>query len=158
MSAKRHLPVLKNSDGSEIPVRSAGYVVFLGALSIFVSWLPLGVLGLWATQALVSEPSMSGRSGPIDPARGLVQILPLLLAFAAACTVGGALVGRLATTRHLRLAVLSGPLASFGLVLLVYAQGALRPQGFALAVLLALVPISAVFAWIGAILARKSRG
>jgi hypothetical protein len=158
MPAKRHLPVLKNSDFSEEPVRSDGYVVFLGALSIFVSWLPLCVLGLWATQTFLLDGNPSAPRSALEPGRGVVQILPLLLAFALACVAGGALVGRLAAAKPLRLALLSGPLASLGLVLLVDVQGALRPQGLALSVLLTLLPISAAFAGIGARLARKSRG
>jgi hypothetical protein len=155
MAAKRHLPVLKNQDVSEVPVRSNAYVVFLGALSIFVSWLPLGVLGLWATQAL-AEAGATHAGGGMGPGQGLLSVLPLLTSFALACGAGGAIVAWLAASTPLRLALLAGPVATSGLVLLVYVQGALRPHGLAISVWLVLLPISSLFAAIGARLGRKS--
>jgi len=159
MTAKRHLPVLPTSSRDEGPNLTAVQWVLLGALVVFVLFLPLGMLGLWASSRVVvalETPVPQSESGAWA-FRSTLAILPLLAAFALSTWGGAAVVGRYASGGRASLPTYAGLLAATLIVALAFVQGALRPLpilGVALSVLLVL---AAVFSSWGGRIGRRFR-
>jgi hypothetical protein len=145
MNAKRHLPVLRDPSENDGPKLSKVEQVLVGALGIFLLWLPLVMVGLFTASRLV-------RFLP-DLSKGLVSSFvtlgPVLMSFALSSFFGGALVGRYGVRRSDRFPVYSGWVAVVGIVGLGTVQGALRPFGFALLVFGVLALLSTIFTYFG---------
>jgi len=113
MATRRQLPILNQKmappagEGpgleGEAEDRPPWHWAAIGALLVFVLWLPLAMVGQWAARGLVAVPGGSPAeveaflAGASAATRGRVMAAmmgPPLVAFGAACAGGGAIVGR----------------------------------------------------------------
>jgi len=160
MAEKRHLPVLnsKASAEDEAPRVGAFGWALLGALSIFVLFLPLGMLGLWASTAITR---LFGGTLPQGYAQasilGLLGAFPLVFSFAVASFGGAGLVGRYSPTSRWSLSSIAGLLAAMLVVAVAAAQGALRPYPIAILVFAILGVVAGLSGYVGGRFGRRFR-
>ncbi len=132
MAARRQLPILHQPAApaaGTVPApddpdeRPPWHWSAIGALLIFVSWLPLGMVAQWATALLVpvlvpgsSLAEVSKALASATPERRVLLSMSLaampLLGFVAACLVGGGLVGRFGGKAGVREAAVAGVVAA----------------------------------------------
>jgi hypothetical protein len=114
MAERRHLPIAGQSRAPEpgsLPdpmadeERPPWHWSGIGAVLIFVLWLPLAMVGQWVSGRLVgallppgSEAELAAYMAAASGGKRLLlaaaSVGPLALGFAVACVAGGALVGR----------------------------------------------------------------
>ena len=113
---KRHLPVLPSSAGAggggaasggdpEEQDRTTWHWAAIGAVAVFLVWLPLAALAAYALRGVIEA----------DAASGETRVLVLVVngvAFAFACFVGGFLVGRYGNRAGIQQATAAGVLAA----------------------------------------------
>ncbi|RYE94208.1 MAG: hypothetical protein EOO75_02565 [Myxococcales bacterium] len=132
MAARRQLPILRQPaapPAGTVPApddpdeRPPWHWSAIGAVLIFATWLPLAMVGQWASRRLVgwlapagSQAELTARLAAASSGeRAAVQaatVLPPLLAFAAACLAGAALVGRFGHRAGVREAAVAGVVAT----------------------------------------------
>lgn len=136
--------------------------LLVGVVSTFGAWLPLVFVARWVVAALMprgvdarDREQLAQLMAESDPWRTMALLLgPPLVAFALACAVGGAVVGRTDDRRVAKLASLSGTGAALiAWVLGVVAAGALSVG--ALGWLVGLVAIASMAAGLGGIAGAK---
>jgi hypothetical protein len=153
---KRRLPVLRPSDEPEPDDRPPWHWAGLGAVAIFVVWLPLAAIATSLGQRWVT-PTPDAGDVPTRVRALLVGVHAL--AFALACVVGGFFVRRVGARTTPRHAVASGVAAAAIAWVLAATQGLSNAGLLAWAALLVVVAaIGALGAGVGGLLeARKKK-
>lgn len=132
---KRRLPVLKASDEPEADDRSPWHWAVLGAVAIFVVWLPLAAGAASLGQRWLAAVDPASVSGALRARLVVVHAL----AFALACVAGGLLVRRYGARTKTREPFVSGVLAALIAWVLAVTQGASTAPLFSWIVLLVVV-------------------
>lgn len=118
--SRRHLPVVKPPESQAAPQTSVWLWVLYGCIIIIALWVPLamvallfgGRIGQWLARSSSEPPS----SSPVLLAPAAVLVL---LAFALACGIGGAVLGRFSQNSRMADAALAAGTAIA--ILLVFA-------------------------------------
>lgn len=153
---KRRLPVLRPSDEPEPDDRPPWHWAGLGAVAIFVVWLPLAAVATSLGQRWVA----SAPEAADVPTRVRALLVAVhALAFALACLVGGFFVRRVGARTTPRHAVASGVLAAAIAWVLAATQGLSNAGLLVWAALFVVVgAIGALAAGLGGLLgARKKK-
>lgn len=163
--AVRRLPVLQSSGESE-PERPVWHWVVIGAGFVFTLWLPLSAIAVGVAPQLVaavvgsSEPSAAQRfersaSGAARLALVAASLGPVLLSFFVAGVLGGALTGYFGRGTRRAHWLGSGALSATVAWSLALIGGALSPWPVAVASLIVLGALGALFTALGGAWGRR---
>lgn len=153
-SVKRHLPVAKSADSEGNTPQSPWVCVFLGGMISVSLWVPLAMLSLAAGNWLGRWGSTTD-SATVWPRTVAVPTAGLvLISFALACAVGGALLRRLSVRARSWDTALCG--AYTALVVLSFAAlgHALQPSSVGASIAASLLVIGPITSSLGGRLAR----
>jgi hypothetical protein len=160
------LPVIQNapSDPENVPPRSAGQWVMVGAALILTLWMPLLVVALWVAQRAVAWSAQ--RATQAAGARALAPQLdawwmalagagPLAMSFIVSCVAGGALIGRFGSAARRPHATLAGASAAALAWAVALVTGNLSEPTVAFASAATLVALGSLFSRLGFVWSRR---
>ncbi len=159
-NGKKHLPVIRDPDPESITPRSPWVWVLFGSIVIVSVWVPLALIALFLGSKVATHLAISGGSANLQ-VHSLAVVLPtavlVILSFASACAVGGAVVGRFAERPRRYDAALAGTLGCFIVVFLAALGHALRPPLVGVAIALSLLSVAFPTAALGGRWGHKRR-
>jgi hypothetical protein len=154
---KKHLPVLGGAKAEDTVAHSPWIWVLYGSIVIVSVWVPLALFALYlgrrvTSQWVANNPSSQSQLLSVVPTTALV-----MLSFAAACALGGVVVGRFAEHPRRWDAALSGTLGALIVVFFAALGNALRPPLAGLCIALSLLMIACPSAALGGRWGRRRR-
>lgn len=148
----RHLPVLRGSRPDTVAPQSSWAYVLLGSIVIVTVWLPLAFVGLSLGRQIALFGPLQRRLATFPSTSVVSAMLTaglVVLSFAVACALGGAVVGRFADHHRRWDATLTGILGSCIILFLAALGHALQPPAFGTAIALSLFTIAPPAAALG---------
>jgi hypothetical protein len=149
---ERHLPVIRHTEPENFTPPSSLVWVLIGSIVIVSVWVPLAYIALTLGRQLGSHWLLSREAANL-PSNSPVPVILIaglvILSFASACAVGGAVIGRFAEQLRRWDAALAGMLGCIFVLFLAALGNALRPLAAAATVALSLVSVAVPAAILG---------